>query len=113
MKKIHLNAVKIFLFLVTAILGEGLSSSGEIKVNVLVIIKRGKGGRQIISVYLVSSQSESRAFRLISFVLTVRHFYCAQCQYLSLYFRNCSYHLPCTPRACELVSIVCGPISFY
>ena len=74
MKKIHLNAVKIFLFLVTAILGEGLSSSGEIKVNVLVIIKRGKGGRQIISVYLVSSQSESRAFRLISFVLTVRHF---------------------------------------
>lgn len=74
MKKIHLNAVKIFLFLVTATLGEGLSSSGEIKVNVLVIIKRGKGGRQIISVYLVSSQSESRAFRLISFVLTVRHF---------------------------------------
>ena len=74
MKKIHLNAVKIFLFLVTAILSEGLSSSGEIKVNVLVIIKRGKGGRQIISVYLVSSQSESRAFRLISFVLTVRHF---------------------------------------
>ena len=113
MKKIHLNAVKIFLFLVTATLGEGLSSSGEIKVNVLVIIKRGKGGRQIISVYLVSSQSESRAFRLISFVLTVRHFYCAQCQYLSLYFRNCSYHLPCTPPACELVSIVCEPISFY
>ena len=74
MKKIHLNAVKIFLFLVTAILNEGLSSSGETKVNVLVIIKRGKGGRQIISVYLVSSQSESRAFRLISFVLTVRHF---------------------------------------
>ena len=31
MKKIHLNAVKIFLFLVTAILNEGLSSSGEIK----------------------------------------------------------------------------------
>lgn len=50
MKKIHLNAVKIFLFLVTTILNEGLSSSGEIKVNVLVIIKRGKGGRQIISV---------------------------------------------------------------
>lgn len=50
MKKIHLNAVKIFLFLVTAILNEGLSSSGEIKVNVLMIIKRGKGGRQIISV---------------------------------------------------------------
>ena len=52
MKKIHLNAVKIFLFLVTAILSEGLSSRGEIKVNVLVIIKRGKGGRQIISVYI-------------------------------------------------------------
>ena len=50
MKKIHLNAVKIFLFLVTAILNEGLSSSGEIKVKVLVIINRGKGGRQIISV---------------------------------------------------------------
>lgn len=31
MKKIHLNAVKIFLFLVTAILNEELSSSGEIK----------------------------------------------------------------------------------
>ena len=52
MKKIHLNTVKIFLFLVTAILNEGLSSSGEIKVNVLVIIKRttlnlrgGGGGR--------------------------------------------------------------------
>lgn len=52
MKKIHLNAVKIFLFLVNAILNEGLTSSGEIKVNVLVIIKRGKGGRQIISVYI-------------------------------------------------------------
>ena len=42
MKKIHLNAVKIVLFLVTAILNEGLSSRGEIKVNVLVIIKGGK-----------------------------------------------------------------------
>ena len=50
MKKIHLNTVKIFLFLVTAILNEGLSSSGELKENVLLINKRGKGGRQIISV---------------------------------------------------------------
>ena len=41
MKKIYLNTVKIFLFLVTAILNEGLSSRGEIKVNVLVIIKGG------------------------------------------------------------------------
>ena len=49
MKKIHLNTVKIFLALFTAILNEGLSSSGEITVNVLVIIKRVKGGRQIIS----------------------------------------------------------------
>lgn len=49
MKKIHFNTVKIFLFLVTAILNEGLSSSGEIKENVLVIIKRTtlhlRGGR--------------------------------------------------------------------
>lgn len=49
MKKIHLNTVKIFLSLFTAILNEGLSSSGEIKANVLVIIERGKGGREIIS----------------------------------------------------------------
>ena len=42
MKKIHLNAFKIFLFLVTAILNEGFSSSGKIKANVLVIMKRGK-----------------------------------------------------------------------
>ena len=42
MKKTHLNTVKIFLFLVTSILNEALSSSGKIKAHVLVIMKRGK-----------------------------------------------------------------------
>ena len=42
MKKIHLNAVKIFLFLVTAILNEELSSSGEIKSERFGDYQKGK-----------------------------------------------------------------------
>ena len=112
MKKIHLNAVKIFLFLVTAILNEGLSSSGEIKVNFLGYQKGERWSTDNKRIWFLANQNLGLSGWYRSSLLFAT-FYCAQCQYLSLYFRNCSYHLPCMPPACELVSIVCGPISFY
>ena len=96
MKKIHLNAVKIFLFLVTAILNEGLSSSGEIKVNVLVIIKRGKGGRQVISV------SGFQPIRIQGFQVDIVRPYCSPLFIVhNANISHCILATPTTSPACR------------
>lgn len=112
MKKTHLNTVKIFLFLVTSILNEALSSSGKIKANVLVIMKRGK---------VVGRSSRFQPIRIQGFPVDI------VCPYCSPLFigHNANISLtvfsqlslsPPLPPACKLVSslfFLCRPIRWH